>query len=749
MSPEDILDSWKAVADYLGRSVRTCQRLEQEAGLPIHRLDESAKARVFAYKEEIDAWRDRKLLGNAGAPTRLKVFLKSGPLVVIPLTVLTIAIGVLLVRHFSMRAGRSGQALRPTLAVLPFESPSGGDVLRSWADVVPRLLIQGLSRSKYFDVIGDDRINGVLRDLSLAAGSAFSTADLERIARSADATHTVTGAVIKTGDTFVISLNVRRPGSGETYPTRFECETESALVKAIDRMAARVKTDLGLTRSQLAGDFDATEVEVTTTSFEAFRLYNEGRRLHLAGDFAESIRVMRKALEYDPEFALAWRSLAMSLGPAEVETAACLEKALEFSRKASEKEQLWTKVDYFESRAEYAKALEACRQWASRFPDDGHALLLLGRQHLLMEDPESAQLVFEKCLRNGNTNPYTFYWAACALRLSGKVDDADRLCERALSIHPDNKLAIRAGVANDLARGSMDRALRRAQTSLAPDQNARLGALSGDILLLRDDFAAAAERYQALGPDNRLVQERLARLALAEGKYRRAADLAGRTQDHLMLAYIEARSGRSKEGLEEAGLALGEAERRGHLLRQLEALRVKGLIETLQGDLPSAEATLSRLRDLKSEGVLRTWERHSRFLEGLVESLSGRSGPAIEGFEAAIGLLPGESEELGFDDHSLYLYFAAREREKAGSAEAATGAYRRLLGLQAGRLRHPDFYVLSHFALGRISEARNDAPVARRYYRRFLDLWKNADAGLPEVEEAKIRLAALSERKGP
>jgi tetratricopeptide (TPR) repeat protein len=59
LSPENILDSWKAVADYLGHSVRTCQRLEQEAGLPIHRLDGSPKARIFAYPEELDRWLEK------------------------------------------------------------------------------------------------------------------------------------------------------------------------------------------------------------------------------------------------------------------------------------------------------------------------------------------------------------------------------------------------------------------------------------------------------------------------------------------------------------------------------------------------------------------------------------------------------------------------------------------------------------------------------------------------------------------
>ena len=54
------LDSWKDIAAYLGRNVRTCRNWERDLGLPIHRLDDSAKSRVFAYTGEIDAWREMK-----------------------------------------------------------------------------------------------------------------------------------------------------------------------------------------------------------------------------------------------------------------------------------------------------------------------------------------------------------------------------------------------------------------------------------------------------------------------------------------------------------------------------------------------------------------------------------------------------------------------------------------------------------------------------------------------------------------
>ncbi len=54
------LDSWKDIAAYLGRSVRACRTWERELGLPVHRLDGSKKARVFAYTGELDRWRAEK-----------------------------------------------------------------------------------------------------------------------------------------------------------------------------------------------------------------------------------------------------------------------------------------------------------------------------------------------------------------------------------------------------------------------------------------------------------------------------------------------------------------------------------------------------------------------------------------------------------------------------------------------------------------------------------------------------------------
>lgn len=54
--PDNRLDSWKEIASYLGRGIRTVQRWEQEEGLPVHRLAHEKRGSVYAHRDELAAW---------------------------------------------------------------------------------------------------------------------------------------------------------------------------------------------------------------------------------------------------------------------------------------------------------------------------------------------------------------------------------------------------------------------------------------------------------------------------------------------------------------------------------------------------------------------------------------------------------------------------------------------------------------------------------------------------------------------
>ena len=52
----NILNSWKEIASYLGRGVRTVQRWERDLGLPVHRPKGKDRSAVLAFPEELDQW---------------------------------------------------------------------------------------------------------------------------------------------------------------------------------------------------------------------------------------------------------------------------------------------------------------------------------------------------------------------------------------------------------------------------------------------------------------------------------------------------------------------------------------------------------------------------------------------------------------------------------------------------------------------------------------------------------------------
>ncbi len=110
VAPEEILDSWKDIARYLNRDVRTIQRWERSKHLPVHRLPGGVKPGVFALKSEVDSWRKSSPLDGADPQP-------AGP-----------------------------HALAPSVAVLPFVNLTGGREDQYFGDGLADEIITALSQ---------------------------------------------------------------------------------------------------------------------------------------------------------------------------------------------------------------------------------------------------------------------------------------------------------------------------------------------------------------------------------------------------------------------------------------------------------------------------------------------------------------------------------------------------------------------------------------------------------------------------
>jgi Tol biopolymer transport system component len=128
---KQILQSWKEIASYLGRAERTCRRWEKEFGLPVHRMDGSPSASVFAYKEELDRWLDR-LLHEKVISSQKSFFLSKKNLVVfLSFSILFASIlTVVIWKILSPKTSISPSSDKPSLTIL-YSSKNTGEVMSS------------------------------------------------------------------------------------------------------------------------------------------------------------------------------------------------------------------------------------------------------------------------------------------------------------------------------------------------------------------------------------------------------------------------------------------------------------------------------------------------------------------------------------------------------------------------------------------------------------------------------------------
>lgn len=167
VSDQDRLDSWKEIASYVKRQIRTVQRWEITEGLPIHRHQHSKHGSVYAYKSEIEVWWKARQGASkqrhpepGQMPARSKALLK----LLFPHS----AIYALLVVALAFSVGKAKQMFldrpaaassRPvTLAVLPFQSISGSLADASTALDMTEEVITECKRSSAVHVVDQNLV---------------------------------------------------------------------------------------------------------------------------------------------------------------------------------------------------------------------------------------------------------------------------------------------------------------------------------------------------------------------------------------------------------------------------------------------------------------------------------------------------------------------------------------------------------------------------------------------------------------
>jgi TolB-like protein len=233
--PEDRLDSWKEIAAYLTRGVRTVRRWEREEGLPVHRHLHRVLGSVYAYKSEIEAWRQTGRRRPAPSPS-------------------------------ATAGGSEPPAARiKSIAVLPFTNLSSDPENEYFADGLTDEVTADLSKVR------------ALRVISRTSSMTFkrTTKDVKTIARELAVQYILEGSVRRAGRTLRITAQLIDAATDHhLWAHTYDGSVED--VFAIQARLARVIVEA--LELQLSADEDRQLTERPILNLHAYECYLRARQ---------------------------------------------------------------------------------------------------------------------------------------------------------------------------------------------------------------------------------------------------------------------------------------------------------------------------------------------------------------------------------------------------------------------------------------------------------------------------------------
>ncbi len=686
---------------------------------------------------------------------------------VLPLLALVLVLAAVLIswRTWGTRPRPAAFPPTPALAVLDFENLSADPELGKWVTGLPLLLATDFGQSKRLRTVGDDAVYGALKKFDLTGRRRYSREELRRLAKEMKADYLISGTVLAAAGRIVVTAYLQDARTGITIRTEMlDCQDEKDLMQKADGLAKSIRSGLARNAAQAVDDIDLDIEVLTTTSALAYKYYAEGWRYHRTGDFEQALLMLGKAVEIDPEFAMAYRMMAVNARDLRYidREAEYLRRAFDLTARLPEdcRERHLIRADYYAKLeptwelavAEFKKVLE--NHPYDLVANNGLAVLCYET-----EDFAAAVKYADVPVRQGTSDPFPHHTKAAALRALGRSREAVRALNAYLADCPANRLIYQTLVAILLESGDLAGAAAILDKAAAIFPDPSWSNWKGVLLFLTRGPDAAREEFRRLF----LMEEaswhlrarlRLILLAAAEGRYaeaekecREGVGLAESIHEFMWSKDIRSLLGQTllDQGKAEAALAEFRAAVVG---ADSDAARTRARLVGLgeacarTGDLAGLDDVRRRFQELVGPGAPKRLVRDHDLFTGIVEFERGRFAESVAALERAAAALPPTFPAAAYEP--IVLYYLGLAREKAGDAAGAVSAFETISGQTGLRFFFGDIYPLAVLGRARAEQMLGRWGDAIAGYRFFLELWKNADPGRPEVEEARTRLATLT-----
>jgi serine/threonine protein kinase/tetratricopeptide (TPR) repeat protein len=675
--------------------------------------------------------------------------------VLLPASVVAvIALFLLILKPFQFKVAPESEAVaeESSLAIMYFDNLADPEDSERMGQMITSLLITDLSESQYMmKVVSRQRLYDILKLLGKEEAKSVDRTVASEVARRAGVRWILTGQILQAEPSLVLTSDISDAVSGEILATqRVAGEEGENLFSVVDKLTVQIEEDLSLPGGGKK-EIDKSVADVTTHSPEAYRHYLDGVDNYNKVYFAEAIASFQKALEYDSTFAMAYFWLAgLKAGP---EQRGLIEKAVKYSDKVSKKEKLYVKIREASIKGDQEQALEGMKKMAEAFPDDKEPLQWLGHYYFEARDFGQAISYYNRALEIDPLFKLVYNMLAYTYHYLGDFEKSIWAINRYISIAPDeaNPYDTRA----DLYawNGKIDQAIESYRKALEkkPDFRASLAKL-GHMHLFKREYATAESCYKAMSASEQKDVRSEGRILLAYvPAYKGKLDEAVRVLDDGLAAdRMEQEEGTHKAGkhslkgfilLQKGRLnaAEEEATKAGTIWRTLYPdNRIWGrnnLAHLLAeaGRVEKAEQVAKSLREDIGEdevGRICFWW----YAQGSIDFFKGNLEESIVNLERAY-------DHLGTFNAAFML---ARAYLESGRLDKAVAQMEKMLS-KYGETRASlgVWSVKTHYLLGLAYEKSGWNSKAVEQYDEFLEIWKDADPGIPEIEDAKQRLARL------
>ena len=521
------------------------------------------------------------------------------------------------------------------------------------------------------------------------------------------------GSIASLGSQYVVTLEAVNASTGESLAREeVQAAKKEEVLNSLHDAGSKLRRKLGESLTSVQ-KFDKPLSEATTPSLEALKALSLGDVKHQTGDEFGALPLYQRAVELDPNFAIAYARIGTiysNLGQSEV-SEQNRKKAFELRDRASEHEKLYITSHYYADSGQLDKGIAALELYKQTYPRDmipynnlANIYNQLGQYENALDNARQA-VQLDPQSATGYSNLSQAYVGL------NRLDEAKATVNQALhkklgSSYLHLQLAGIALVQNDMATVEREVELAR----VGPD---------GDMNVFGGRSAMAACRGQIrqsreFGQKSREAAERLNLKEGAANQY---------TQEAFMEAIFLDKS----RALEDVAQALKMSNSPNVVLNSAITLAIAG------EDKKAAKLADDVARQRPYDTLVQF--ASVPLVKAQIEINHGNPAKAIDLLDGAM---------IYARVNTAVLYVRGNAYLKAAQGGEAVQAFQRMLELRNVFPIDP-LIPLANLGLGRAYALQKDAARSRIAYQDFLAQWKDADADVRLLQQAKAEYGKVQQ----